>query len=101
MLAPTELDLPSEDWDTDEDDKARPPESRRFLYLKLQQAYPNRHYILSQQTRSYKSYNGEWRLCKADPLNFEQVANGVVHPVTQVTITKYKKLNDDPLLRET
>ena len=38
---------------------------------------------------------------KANPLNLEQVANGVVHPVTQETITKYKRLIDDPLLRET
>ena len=28
-------------------------------------------------------------------------ANGVVHPVTKETITKYKQLIDDPLLRET
>ena len=38
---------------------------------------------------------------KADPLNLEQVANVVVHPVTQETITKYKKLIKDPLLRKT
>ena len=31
----------------------------------------------------------------------EEVANGVVHPVTEETITKYKKLIEDPLLRET
>ena len=29
----------------------------------------------------------------------EQVANGVVHPVTQETITNYKKPIDDPLLK--
>ena len=29
----------------------------------------------------------------------EEVANGVVHPVTKETITKYKKLIDDPLMR--
>ena len=38
---------------------------------------------------------------KADPLNMEKAANGVVHPVTQETITKYKKLIDNPLLRKT
>ena len=44
----------------------------------------------------------QWRMeSKADPLNMEQVANGVVHSVTQETITKYKKLIDDPLLSET
>ena len=37
----------------------------------------------------------------ADPLNREQVAHDVVHPVTKKTITKYKKIIDDPLLRET
>ena len=29
----------------------------------------------------------------------EEVANGVVHPVTKETITKYKKIIDDPLMR--
>ena len=29
----------------------------------------------------------------------EEVANVVVHPVTKETITKYKKLIDDPLMR--
>ena len=31
----------------------------------------------------------------------EHMANGVVHPVTKETITKYKKLISDPVLRET
>ena len=35
------------------------------------------------------------------PVNIEEVANGVVHPVTKETITKYKKLISDPLLRDT
>ena len=30
----------------------------------------------------------------------EEVANGVVHPITNKTITKYHKLIDEPLLRE-
>ena len=30
----------------------------------------------------------------------EEVANGVVHPITNRTITKYHKLIDEPLLRE-
>ena len=34
------------------------------------------------------------------PLGPEEVANGVVHPVTKETITKYKKLIDDPLIRD-
>ena len=37
----------------------------------------------------------------AAPTALEEVANGVVHPVTKETITKYKKLIEDPLLRET
>ena len=37
----------------------------------------------------------------ATPTTLEEVANGVVHPVTKETITKYKKLIEDPLLRET
>jgi hypothetical protein len=36
----------------------------------------------------------------AHPLQPEEVANGVVHPVTKETITKYKKLIDDPLMRD-
>ena len=28
----------------------------------------------------------------------EEVANGVVHPVTKETITKYKEIIDDPLM---
>ena len=31
----------------------------------------------------------------------EEVANGVVHPVTKETIIKYKKLIDDPIRRLT
>ena len=34
----------------------------------------------------------------ATPSGLEEVANGVVHPVTKETITKYKKLINDPLL---
>ena len=34
------------------------------------------------------------------PLRPEDVANGVVHPVTKETITKYKKLIDDSLMRD-
>ena len=37
----------------------------------------------------------------ATPLGLEEVANGVVHPVTKETITKYKQLIEDPLLRDT
>ena len=32
--------------------------------------------------------------------NIEEVANGVVHPITNKTITKYHKIIDEPLLRE-
>ena len=32
--------------------------------------------------------------------NIEEVSNGVVHPITNKTITKYHKLIDDPILRE-
>ena len=31
-----------------------------------------------------------------DPVDIEQIANGVVHPVTKETITKYNKLITDP-----
>ena len=34
-------------------------------------------------------------------LDPEHVVNGVVHPVTKETITKYKKLINDPILRDT
>ena len=32
--------------------------------------------------------------------NIEEVANGVLHPITNNTITKYHKLIDEPLLHE-
>ena len=35
-----------------------------------------------------------------DPVKIEQIANGVVHLVTKETITKYKKLIADPVLRD-
>ena len=38
---------------------------------------------------------------KASLHALEEVVNGVVHPVTKETITKYKQLIADPLLRET
>ena len=34
-----------------------------------------------------------------DPLDLEQVANVVVHPVIKETITKYKYLIEDPITR--
>jgi hypothetical protein len=34
------------------------------------------------------------------PLKLEEVVNGVVHPETTETITEWKKLIDDPLLRD-
>ena len=34
------------------------------------------------------------------PFSLQHMANGVVHPVTKETITKYKKLIEDPLLRD-
>lgn len=36
-----------------------------------------------------------------NPLALEKVANGAAHPVTKETITKCKRLIDDPLLQET
>ena len=33
-------------------------------------------------------------------INIEQVCNGVVHPITKETITKYTKLMDDPALKD-
>ena len=35
-----------------------------------------------------------------DPVNIEQIVNGVIHPVTKETITKYKKLITDTVLRD-
>ena len=32
--------------------------------------------------------------------NIEEVANGVVHPIKNKTVTKYQNLIDEPLLRE-
>ena len=37
----------------------------------------------------------------AEPLNLEHVCNGVVHPITGKTITKYTKLANDPVTKET
>ena len=34
------------------------------------------------------------------PLEPEEIANGVVRPVTKETITKYKQLIDVPIMRE-
>ena len=36
----------------------------------------------------------------ADPSGLKEVASGVVHPITKETITKYKKLINDPLLQD-
>jgi hypothetical protein len=33
-------------------------------------------------------------------INIKQVCNGVVHPITKETITKYTKLMDDPTLKD-
>ena len=33
-------------------------------------------------------------------VNIEEVCNGVVHPITKETITKYTKLMDDPALKD-
>ena len=35
-----------------------------------------------------------------DPVKIEQLVNGLVHPVTKETITKYNKLIPDTLLRD-
>ena len=37
---------------------------------------------------------------EVEQTDIEQVANGVVHPITKETITKYKKLINDPITRE-
>ena len=47
--------------------------------------------FLEEMKRTTTSYH---------PLGPEEVANGVVHPVTKETITKYKTLINDPLLRD-
>ena len=33
-------------------------------------------------------------------VDLEELCNGVVHPITHETITKYQKLIEDPILRE-
>ncbi len=33
-------------------------------------------------------------------INIEEVCNGVVHPITKETITKYNKLMNDPALKD-
>jgi hypothetical protein len=33
-------------------------------------------------------------------INLEQIACGVVHPITKETITKYDKLANDPITRD-
>ena len=40
-----------------------------------------------------------WRPFQPPP-DIEETANGVVHAVTKETITKYKTLINEPLLRE-
>ena len=40
------------------------------------------------------------RLTFAPPPNTKEQCNGVVHPVMNETITKYKKMIDEPLLRD-
>ena len=50
-----------------------------------------------------EAYMQELQQIMATSLNPQQVgevANGVVHPVTNKTITKYKKLINDPILRD-
>ncbi len=36
-----------------------------------------------------------------DNILFDHMANGVVHPITQETITKYEKLTQDPIMQDT
>ena len=36
----------------------------------------------------------------APELELEELCNGVVHPITNETITKYQKLMNNPLLRD-
>jgi hypothetical protein len=35
-----------------------------------------------------------------DIILLDHMANGVVHPITQETITKYEKLANDPIMRD-
>ena len=92
-LAPTELDLPI---DADKDKDAAPPKPRRSPRLGIINFMCQVPASVSQQAIHTFAANVflqelQWMMeTKADPLNMEQVANGVVHPVTQETITKYK-----------
>ena len=92
-LAPTELDLPSAE---DKDEDAAPLEPRRSPRLNRINFISQVPASVSQQALHTFTANAflqdiQWRMeTKADPLNLEQVANGVVHSVTQETITKYK-----------
>ena len=101
---PTELDLPS---DTNEDKDAAPPEPRRSPRLNRINFISQAPASVSQQALPLFTANAflqelqRRKETKADPLNLEQVANGVVHPVTQETITKYKKVcNWRPLVEK-
>jgi len=38
---------------------------------------------------------------QGEPIGIAEMANGVVHPITNETITKYQKLVEDPLLKDT
>ena len=38
---------------------------------------------------------------KGEPIGISEMANGVVHPITNDTIPKYQKLVEDPLLKDT
>ena len=38
---------------------------------------------------------------QGEPIGIAEMANGVVHPITNETITKYQKLAEDPLLKDT
>ena len=40
------------------------------------------------------------KLTVSPALNFEEVANGVIHPITKETITKYENLISDPALKD-
>ena len=38
---------------------------------------------------------------QGEPNGIAEMANGIVHPITNETITKYQKLVEDPLLKDT
>ena len=71
----------------------------QILYVPQVQVHPKRHSRPSVEMHCLQELQYQMKK-NADPLNVEQVANDVVHPITQETITNHSKLISDPVARE-